>query len=130
VIQTLVLDSEGLSRTVRRNSELHEWLIAAERENARLIVSTAALVEASDPRIPQARFDWTVSRMHIEPVSEAISRHASRLLAAAGLHGRKYAIDAVVAATALSAPDPTLVLTSDTEDLMALCGERVRVHKI
>ena len=36
------------------------------------------------------------SRVNIVPPTEAIVRHASRLLAAAGLHGHKYAI---VAAT-------------------------------
>jgi hypothetical protein len=33
-----------------------------------------------------------------------IARHASKLLAAAGLHGHKYALDALVAATALASP--------------------------
>jgi hypothetical protein len=130
MIQSLVLDSEGLSKAVHRDRELQEWLTAAEREDARVIVSAATLVEARDPRIPQTRFDWAVSRVHIEPVSEAISRYASRLLASVGLHGHKYAIDAMVAATALSVPGPALVLTSDPEDLTALCGDPVRVEKI
>lgn len=130
MIETLVLDSEGLSKAVLRDRELQEWLTAAEREDTRVIVSAATLVEARNPKIPQARFDWTVSRMHIEPISEAVARHASQLLATAGLHGHKYAIDAMVAATALSVPGPALVLTSDPEDLKALCGDPVRVQKI
>ena len=45
-----------------------------------------------------------------------------KLLAAAGLHGHKYALDAIVAATALTAPAPVTVLTSNPEDLLMLCG--------
>jgi hypothetical protein len=38
----------------------------------------------------------------------------------AGLHGHKCAIDAVLSATALTAPGPVSVLTSDPEDIAAL----------
>jgi hypothetical protein len=49
------------------------------------------------------------------------------LLREAGLHGHKYAIDAVVAATALQeAVKPVLILTPDVDDMTKLCGKRVR----
>ncbi|MDW4909586.1 PIN domain-containing protein [Streptomyces sp. ADMS] len=127
---TLVLDCEGLSRLVRRAPELTEWLTAAEAEDIRVIVSSVTLVEARDPKINQARFDYAISRVNIVPPTEAIARHASKLLAAAGLHGHKYALDALVAATALSAPSPVTVLTSDPEDLHMLCGPGVHIIKI
>ncbi|MBB5119742.1 DNA-binding protein [Streptomyces eurocidicus] len=127
---TLVLDCEGLSELVRRAPEATEWLAAAEAEDIRVVTSSVTLVEARDPKISQARFDYAVSRVNVIPPGEAIARHASRLLAAAGLHGHKYALDAIVAATALAAPSPVTVLTSDVEDLLALCGDRVRVYKI
>lgn len=68
--------------------------------------------------------------MNVVPPSETIARHASRLLAAAGLHGHKYALDALVAATALASPAPATVLTSDPEDLRQLCDDRVAVVKV
>lgn len=68
--------------------------------------------------------------MNVVPPSESIARHASRLLAAAGLHGHKYALDALVAATALASPAPATVLTSDPEDLRQLCDDRVAVVKV
>lgn len=68
--------------------------------------------------------------MNVVPPSETIARHASRLLAAAGLHERKYALDALVAATALASPAPATVLTSDPEDLRQLCDDRVAVVKV
>ena len=124
---TLVLDCEGLSQLVRRSLELTEWLAAAEADDVRVITSSVTLVEARDP----ARFDYAVSRVNVIPPSEDIARHASRLLAAAGLHGHKYALDAIVTATALASPPPVTVLTSDPDDIRTLCGPRgARVFKI
>ncbi|WP_327695615.1 type II toxin-antitoxin system VapC family toxin [Streptomyces sp. NBC_00459] len=127
---TLVLDCEGLSKLVRPTPELTEWLAAAEAEDIRVVTSSVTLVEARDPGTSQARFDHAVSRVNIVPPSEVIARHASRLLAAAGLHGHKYALDAIVAATALASPAPVTVLTSDPEDLGVLCGTGARVIKV
>lgn len=95
-----------------------------------MITSSVTLVEARDPKVNQARFDYAVSRVNIVPPTEAIARHASKLLAAAGLHGHTYALDAIVAATALAAPAPATVLTSDPEDLRVLCRPDVRVVKV
>ncbi|MEU1483260.1 PIN domain-containing protein [Streptomyces sp. NPDC005752] len=127
---TLVLDCEGLSKLVRRTPELTEWLAAAETEDIRVVTSSVTLVEARDPRTSQARFDYAVSRVNVVPPVEAIARHASRLLAAAGLHGHKYALDALVVATALASPAPVTVLTSDPEDLRMLCNPSIRVVQI
>lgn len=82
------------------------------------------------PRISRPALRWTLSRLVVEPVTEPIARHATALLADAGLHGHKYAIDAMLGATALAAPGPVTVLTSDPEDLTALCRGRVTVTKI
>ncbi|MFD7556085.1 type II toxin-antitoxin system VapC family toxin [Streptomyces sp. NPDC059835] len=127
---TLVLGCEGLSRLVRRDPGLLEWLSAAESEDIRVVISSVTLVEARDPRVNQAQFDYAVSRVNVIAPSEAIARHASKLLAAAGLHGHKYALDAIVAATALDQPGPVTVLTSDPEDLSVLCAGRIRIVRI
>lgn len=95
-----------------------------------MITSAATLVEVIHPRINRPALEWTLSRLVIEPVTEPIARHAAALLADVGLHGHKYAIDAMLSATALAAPGPVTVLTSDPEDLAALCRERVTVIKI
>lgn len=127
---TLVLDCEGLSKLVLCAPDLIEWLAAAEAEDVRVVTSSVTLVEARDPRTNQARFDYAVSRVNVVPPTEAVARHASKLLAAAGLHGHKYALDAIVAATALASPLPVTVLTSDPEDLVMLAGPAVRVIKV
>jgi predicted nucleic acid-binding protein len=127
---TLVLDCEGLSKLVQRTPELTEWLAAAEAEDVRVVTSSVTLVEARNPKMQQARFDYALSRVNVVPPSEPIARHASKLLARARLHGHKYALDAIVAATALAAPPPVTVLTSDPDDLLMLCGSAARVIKV
>lgn len=126
---TLVLDSEGLSKTVRSDRPMMARLAQARIDGLRVLASAVTLVEARDPRMSQARFDWATSRLVIESVTEDIARAASALLAAHGLHGHRSAIDAMVAATALATAPPRILLTSDPADLARLCGSGVRVVK-
>ncbi|MFI1333849.1 type II toxin-antitoxin system VapC family toxin [Streptomyces sp. NPDC020845] len=127
---TLVLDSEGLAKAVLRDRAVTGWLALARTDDLRVITSAATLAEVVHPRINRPALEWTLSRIVVEPVTEAVARHAAALLADTGLHGHKYAIDAMLSATALAAPGPATVLTSDPEDLMALCGGRATVIKI
>jgi hypothetical protein len=57
-------------------------------------------------------------------------RRATAILAEAGLYGHRHAIDAMLSATALAAPGPVTVLTSDPEDIATLCGRNVTVIKV
>ncbi|MBM7771268.1 putative nucleic acid-binding protein [Actinokineospora baliensis] len=127
---TLVLDSEGLAKVVLRDRELTSWLAAARAADERVITSAATLVEVVHPRINRAAFDWVISRLSVEPVTAEIAKQASVLLERVGYHGHKYAIDAMLAATALAARGPTTVLTSDPEDIEMLCGHLVTVVKV
>ncbi|MFI6421369.1 PIN domain-containing protein [Streptomyces sp. NPDC050842] len=127
---TLVLDSEGLAKAVLRDREVTTWLALARADDLRVVTSAATLVEVMHPRINRAALEWTLSRLVIEPVTDAVARRAAALLAENGLHGHTYAIDAMVAATALAAPGPVTVLTSDPEDLTVLCAGRATVIAI
>ncbi|WMX45048.1 PIN domain-containing protein [Streptomyces roseicoloratus] len=127
---TLILDSEGLAKAVLRDRTVTTWLALARADDLRVITSAATLVEVVRPRINRPALEWTLSRLVVEPITEPIARHAADLLADAGLHGHKYAVDAMLAATALAAPGPVTVLTSDPEDLIPLCGGRVAVIEV
>jgi len=127
---TLVLDSEGLAKAVQRDREVTGWLALARADDLRVITSAATIVEVMHPRVKRPAFEWTVSRIVVEPVTEHIARRAAALLGDAGLHGHQHAVDAMLCATALLAPGPVTVLTSDPEDLTALCGTRVTFMKI
>ncbi|MEU1516787.1 DNA-binding protein [Streptomyces sp. NPDC005811] len=127
---TLVLDCEGLAKAVARDRTVTGWLALARADDLRVITSAATLVDVIHPRINRPALEWILSRLVVEPVTEPLARHAVTLLADAGLHGHKYALGALLGATALAAPGPATVLTSDPEDLTALCGSRVTVVKV
>lgn len=127
---TLVLDSEGLAKAVQRDREVTSWLALAGADDMRVITSAATLVEVVHPGIKRAAFEWTMSRLIVEPVTEEIARAAARLLADAGLHGHRHAIDAMLCATALASAPPAVVLTSDPDDLKTLGGQRITVVKL
>ncbi|WP_037912601.1 PIN domain-containing protein [Actinacidiphila yeochonensis] len=127
---SIVLDSEGLAKAVLRDRAVTGWLALARADDLRVITSAATLVEVIHPRINRSALDWTLSRLTVEPITETVAQHAAGLLSAAGLHGHRHAIDAMLAATALAAPQPVAVLTSDPDDISALCGGRVTVIKV
>jgi len=124
---TLVLDCEGLSKVVLEDRAVMARLAQARIDGLRVVVSAATIVEARDPRMNQARFDRAVSSLVIETLTEELGRAASKLVALHRLRGHQYAIDAMVAATALAAAPPRILLTSDPDDLAVLCGRAVRV---
>lgn len=127
---TLILDSEGLSKWCAADQRVTALVRQAQDSDFRVIVSALTPIEAYDMRSKNDRFRWHLSRLKIEPVSDEIAYEAIELLREAGLHGHKYAIDAVVAATALRAVKPVIVLTSDADDMQKLCGKRVRIVSV
>lgn len=120
---TLVLDCEGLAKAVQRDRTVTRWLTLARADDMRVITSAATLVEVMHPEINVPALKWALSRVVIQPVTEEIAHRATELLREAGLHGHKHAIDAMLTATALAAPGPVTVLTSDPNDLTALGGK-------
>ncbi|WP_327178679.1 DNA-binding protein [Streptomyces sp. NBC_01335] len=123
----LILDSEGLAKAVQRDREVHEWLTAARDADLPVITSAAVLVEVIHPRINDAALKWTLSRLRVEPVSQALAQSAATLLRAAGLHGHKYAIDAMLCATTLAQPGRVTILTSDVVYITLLTTDHPRV---
>lgn len=124
---TVVLDSEGLSKWCAADQRVTAYIREAQNNDFRVVVSALTPIEAFDMRSKNDQFRWHLSRLKIEPVTDEISFRAIDLLRAVGLHGHKYAIDAVVAATALQSVKPTVILTSDADDMEKLCGKQVRI---
>ncbi len=69
-----------------------------------MIISVVALVEVIHPKIDEAALEWTLPRLKVAPVTRAVAQSAAALPRAAEPHGHKYAIDAVLCATALQIP--------------------------
>ncbi|MFE2674353.1 PIN domain-containing protein [Streptomyces hygroscopicus] len=122
---SLVLDSQGLSLYLEEDRAVMNMVRSALDRGADRVVSGATLIEAQHNGIKRTRWHYVLSQLRIEPLSVDWSKEAALLLRDTGLHGHKYAIDAMVAVTALHQPGPVVMLTSDTDDMAKLCGERI-----
>ncbi len=129
-LESLVLDSQGFSGWIDRDRRVMRLLEQAERDGADLAMSAATIIEVSHSGVDIARMSWLLSRIRVEPVTKESARRSAELLKAAGLHGHKYAVDAMVAEVALRLPAPVVVLTSDVDDMVKLCGQRVRAIRL
>ncbi|WP_040809026.1 hypothetical protein [Nocardia concava] len=124
---TAVLDCQGLAGLVAEEAAIVALVAEARRRRMEVVISALAIIEATHQKTDMPRLAWLLSILRVEPVSEADARAASALLLENGLHGHKYAIDAVVAEMATRQPQPVVLMTSDPEDMRALCGDAVRI---
>lgn len=127
---TLLLDSEGLSKLYLKDRTVVALVQAASEEGMRVATTVMTTLEADYERVHPARIRWVLSRIDVRDVTRDIADQAAELLRGHRLHGHKYAIDAVLAAVARTAPGPVTLLTSDPEDLSLLCGPAIEVVKI
>ena len=129
--RSLILDSQALSLLLRNDRQMITRIEAARRVGVPVLVSALTVVEAVYGKTDTARLHWVLSRLQVQDATHADSLTAVQLLSeAGGLHGHKYAIDALVAAMALRVPAPVLVLTSDRDDWSKLCGDRVQIKDV
>ncbi|MFJ6696879.1 PIN domain-containing protein [Streptomyces sp. NPDC091272] len=129
--RSVVLDSQALSLLLRHDRALTARIEATRRAGIPVRVSALTVVEAVHGKTDMPRLQWYLSRLRLEPVAPEDALVAVSLLRdAGGLHGHKYAIDALVAAMALRSPSPALVITSDRDDWAQLCGDRVIIRDV
>ncbi|MEW1549668.1 PIN domain-containing protein [Streptomyces tsukubensis] len=126
-VETVVLDSEGLSAWIAQDRKALALIRLFHEMGADFVIGANTIVEVSHSRTSFPRLNWTLSRIKVEPVTERAAKAAAELLKGAGLHGHKCAIDATVAEVALRQPGPVALLTSDSDDMKKLCGDRVRI---
>jgi PIN domain len=134
--RVFVFDSQALSKAVQGDREMAALIKAAPRLDIPIITSALTTLEAWNPREAsrQALWSWTLSRIRIVHTDDQAISMARAMLKDAGLHGHKYAIDAVLAAVAgreAAQGAETTVFTSDTDDMnQLLAGHSVRVEKV
>nr|WP_239106037.1 hypothetical protein [Streptomyces rubrogriseus] len=108
----------------------------APRLDIPIVTSALTTLEAWDPREAsrQSLWNWTLSRIRVVHTDDRVIAMARDMLKTAGLHGHKYAIDAILAAVAgqeAAQGVEATVFTSDTDDMSRLvAGHSVRVEKI
>ncbi|MBI0381411.1 PIN domain-containing protein [Streptomyces albiflaviniger] len=129
-LRVFVLDSEALSQAVRGERRMIALLDLAAKGEVEVITSPMTVIEAHDGRITERRWDWVLSRLQVADLGRDQARAARRLLADAGLHGHKYAIDAVLAVVAKEQRGQVTVFTSDVDDLERLLPPTVVVRKV
>ncbi|UQX02318.1 PIN domain-containing protein [Streptomyces sp. RerS4] len=134
--RVFVFDCEALSKASRGDETVALFVKAAAHHGIHVVTSALTVLEAWDPRDGRQgkAWEWTLSRIEVVHTDDRILTAARELLTRAGLHGHKYAIDAVLAAVAIRFAQPrtdVAVLTSDTDDLRKLLdGHRIRVDPI
>ncbi len=124
---TLVLDCEGLSGVVGDHEPVVALVAEARKRGMEVVISALTIIEAVHRRTDRARLARVLSGMRIVHIGDEEAKAASDMLISAGLHGHKYAIDAAVAEMALRQHRPVVMLTSDIDDMVKLCGDRVRL---
>ncbi|MBA2948026.1 PIN domain-containing protein [Streptomyces himalayensis] len=129
-LRVFVLDSEALSQAVRGERRMMALLDLAARGEAEVVTSPMTVIEAFDGRVTERRWDWVLSRLEVSELGRQQAREARKLLAEAGLHGHKYAIDAVLAVVARERRGQVTVFTSDVDDLERLVPRHVVVRKV
>ncbi|GAA3621307.1 DNA-binding protein [Streptomyces chitinivorans] len=122
---TLILDSQGLSLYLEQDRRVLAIVRSALDRGVNRVVSGATLIEAMHSGVKSSRWNFVLSQLDVKPLSVEWSKEAANLLTHTGLHGHKYAIDAMVAVTAMHQSGPVVMLTSDVDDMGKLCGERV-----
>ncbi|MFJ3825430.1 hypothetical protein [Streptomyces nodosus] len=131
-----VFDSEALSKAVQGDREMTALIKTTPRLDIPIVTSALTTLEAWDPREAsrQAQWNWTLSRIRVVHTDDQVIAMARGMLMAAGLHGHKYAIDAVLAAVAgreAAQGAQATVFTSDADDMnQLLAGHSVRVEKV
>lgn len=134
--RVFVFGCEALSKAVEGDREMAALIKTAPRLDIPIVTSALTTLAAWDPRETsrQASWNWTLPRIRIVHTDDQVIAMARDMLKAAGLHGRKYAIDAILAAMAgreaVQGAQAT-VFTSDTDDMnRLLAGHSVRVEKV
>ncbi|EST29669.1 hypothetical protein [Streptomyces roseochromogenus] len=62
-----------------------QWLTAARDTHLPVITSAAVLVEVTHPKINDAELKWTLPRLPVEPVAQAVCCSAANSWSAGGL---------------------------------------------
>lgn len=131
---SLLLDSDALSALAAGGQRMQAWATVARRTDSVFYASTLTLAEVTDGSPRDANVRRVVKAIRIAEVTQDVGYLAGSLREHAGAARRKVrdlTVDAVVAATALTLPGPTVVITSDPSDLrLLLDGTAIGIEAI
>lgn len=116
---SLVLDAQGLSLYVDGAANMRAR-VAAEHNGGRVVCSALTPLEVRG-NSKAARLSYVLSRLEIKQVTEEVVAAACELLDISGLDGHECLVDAIVAATAVLAKPPVILVTSDRSRIPEFC---------
>jgi hypothetical protein len=121
----VVLDAQGMSLLAEQahnpgQRRLLALLKAYEQAGYVAGISVLSIAGERRPGGAGQRLAWWRSQLVKVPVSEPIAAEAGMLLDDTGLSGHRSVVDAVVVATAASAPEQARVLSSEESRIPAL----------
>lgn len=125
---TVVLDSEGLAAAARNDRRVAAVLASAWARQARVVVSAITLAEVLRGARRDAAVHRVLAKIPVVDVDRIVGRRAGELLGHVDIGPAT--VDAAVAVTALAAPGPVLVLTSDVDDLSRLTAGRADLRVV
>ncbi|MEV6261836.1 hypothetical protein AB0M42_13940 [Streptomyces sp. NPDC051784] len=134
--RAFVLDAQALSKTVQGDRQMAALIKAAPRLDIAVVTSALTTLEAWNPQqgARQGLWGWALSRIDVEHTDDQVISLAREMMKAAGLHGHKYAIDAVLAAVAVKTAErgfEVTVFTSDVDDMdKFLADHPIRVERV
>ncbi len=131
---SVLLDAEALSALAGGRRDMQAWATVARRTDSVLYASALTLAEVTDGTARDAQLRRVVKAVRVEIVTDQIGYLAGSLRAGGAVGRRKrrdLTVDAVVAATAMTLPRPTILITSDQRNLrLLLDGAEMRVEGI
>lgn len=128
---TLILDAEGLVKLAAGDLGARTWARRAANRRANIVTAASTIAEVLRGTPRDAAVHRVLNTVTVVAIGRAHGRLAGELLGLTGLPGR-CAMDALLAAVALSQPRPAVLVTSDPDDLAKLTEEpdRPRAERI
>jgi predicted nucleic acid-binding protein len=120
---TLILDAEGLVKLASGDRDATSFALDAHDKNGIVVTAASTLAEVLRGGPRDAPIHRVLGRVKVVPINTGFGRVAGELLGRTGLSGNRCAMDALLAAVALSLPRPAVLLTSDPDDLARLTDE-------
>lgn len=118
---TLVLDSEGLSKTAAGDERAAAYVKKALLEQGRVVVPAIVIAEVLRGGARDAKVHRALKQTNIVDITGGVARAAGEIL---GDVGSDKTVDAVVAIVAADQGGRVVVLTSDPDDLRLLTEGR------
>jgi predicted nucleic acid-binding protein len=123
---TLILDAEGLVKLARGDRDVTSFARDAHDKKGIVVTAASTLAEVLRGGPKDAPLHRVLGRIEIIPISREHGRFAGELLGRTGMSASQCAMDALLAAVALSQPRPAVLLSSDPDGLAKLTDEPAR----